>query len=723
MAHGTSPSLITGQTQLRAELVRVVFRQPTGYTVLAMQAVEPPGARFTAVGDVPAELHLEPHQAWRLTGAWVESRRYGRQFRLTGLAPDKPRSAAALEALLASGLISGIGPERAKRIIDRFGVDAWDLLNHASERLMDVPGIGPGLFRAMTAAWRQHQQQAALLAQLCEAGLSLALATKVLRHFGASAEGVLSTNPYRLTEVRGIGFRTADALAQRRGVPARDPARLLAGLREALTEAVQAGHVYLPEARWRRAACELLAVEPDAVALAARQLVDLGEVILDGGRIYAAALYAAERRVETRLKGLVQQAPRAWQGALDPRLTPTQRQAVRWAMTLPVSILTGLPGTGKSFTAGQVVRAARAAGERVALCAPTGKAAKRLTELADGQEAMTIHRLLEYTPDEGYGRHAEHTLEADVVIVDEASMMDLLLFDALLAALAPGTRLVLIGDQHQLPSVGPGQVLRDLIDSGWLPVTELREIHRQAAGSPIITLAHQVHEGLLPALRSDPPGTAAEVRLRLVTDAEEGVARVAEAVTQALRETPPEDIQLLTPMRKGPLGTHELNKLARRLFHPHHSQSPSLGGLIVGDRVVQRANNYQKAVYNGEVGLVHALDLDEGTVTIRMGDRLIAYAADELDELELAYAMTIHKAQGSEFQQVILVLHQQHYVLLRRELLYTGITRARRILTLIGSAEALRLAVRREERARRFSALCQGLPSGAPSAGQGAPTP
>lgn len=685
---------------LDAEVVRTVFRSPTnGYTVIAFVACGGSRRPFKAVGELPDGMAIQERQVWTLTGTWEEAK-YGRQFRLTSLLPARPSSGNGLEALLASGLISGVGPERARRIVSQFGTDAWDLLNHASPQLLEVPGIGPAVFRTITESWRLHQAQAELLARLCGLGLSLNLAAKTLKQFGASAEGVIHTNPYRLTEIRGIGFKTVDPLSQTLGIARTDPYRLRAGLREVMRQAIQSGHSFLPEPDSLDRTTALLNLSREPVQVAIRQACDDGETVLDAGRLYRTDLYAAERAVEQAIARLLSHPVHPWRGACDPQLTDEQRRAVEWAMTYPCSILAGLPGTGKTHTVGEILRVATLAGERVALAAPTGKAAKRMAEMS-GQDATTIHRLLEFGP-EGFRRNRELPVDADLVVVDEASMLDLPLCRALLDAIQGRQRVLFVGDPHQLPSVGPGQVLRDLIASGWMPVTALTRIQRQAEHSAIIRLAHQVHGGTLPALAS---GRDGDVTWVCEDDPVQVTAHLREQVEAAQRQFPPEEIQVLAPMHRGLLGTEALNGVVREVLNPDALKGPRLGGLAVGDRVVQCVNNYSLEVFNGEIGLVVAVDPEAATLAVRIGPRTVTYEGHQVDELDLAYCMTVHKAQGSEFRCVLLVLHKQHYPLLRRELLYTGLTRARERLVILGSPTMLRTAVRRAETETRYSAL------------------
>jgi exodeoxyribonuclease V alpha subunit len=689
---------------LRAEIVRILYQRPSGFTVLAMRTVAAPPRRFVAVGELPPTLRLAPTQAWTVLGDWEDSPRYGRRFRIGALMVEEPATPEAIEALLASGLIAGVGPARAKRIVAHFGAETWTVLTTAPERLAEVPGLGPAVCQTILASWRALKQPVAQLAQLCARGLSPAVATRVVRQFGLQAVEILDADPYRLIEVRGIGFRTADALAQRRGLARDDPARLCAGLREILRQARTAGHVYLPAADWIHQASRLVEVPSPLVASAAQRLIAAAEVIEEDDRAFIAPLYQMERRIERRLAAHLQRPLRRRPMLAEPWLTDEQRQAVLRGLTCGVSIITGLPGTGKTRAAGALLRAAQAAGDRVLLAAPTGKAAKRLGALA-GAEAMTIHRLLDATADGRFARHAERPLEADLVLIDEASMLDLELADSLIAALGPETQLVLIGDPHQLPPIGPGQVLQDLIRAGWIPVTELRAIHRQAAQSPIVALAHQIHQGIVPAL--PPADREADVQATFCVEAQALATHLQALLPTLAARWPLEEIQVLSPMRKGPLGVYALNQLARPLLNPQASETSSVGGFCVGDRVVQRVNNYQKGVFNGDIGRVTVADPEQGQVVVQFGSTPVSYLGGELEELELAYAMTVHKAQGSEYACVVVVLHHSQAILLQRELLYTAVTRARERLILLASPQALHMAIRRTDRQQRYTSLGQ----------------
>jgi exodeoxyribonuclease V alpha subunit len=615
-------------------------------------------------------------------------------------APDAANpSLEGLKRWLGSGAFPGLGPALATRIVDRFGADTVAMLDTHPDQLETIPGLRASAIPRIQAVWRRERERMPLLSALLALGISLTTAERTLRQWGPKAETIIRRNPYALMELWGIGFAKADQVAASMGVTGSHPHRLLAAGLAALNEAARQGHCYLPESEWLGRISRLTTVDPMTIAEVVAGPHPTGAWVRSEGHVALRELDHAERAVEQRLMALAAQPvsadPRdAWQDAGLNHLTRKQWQAVRWALERPVSILTGLPGTGKTTTVRAIVEAAARAGERVLLAAPTGKAAKRLQE-ATGQEAMTVHRLLEYHPDLGYQRHAARPLAGDLVVVDESSMLDIELTAALLDAIELGrTRLLLVGDHQQLPSVGPGRVLRDCLESAILPTTTLTDIQRQAAHSGIVQLAHLIQQGLWPR-----PSQWRWEDCRWVAASAADCARIVAHLAPELQATFGE-VQVLSPMRKGPAGVAALNEQLKQVFNPHPPWT--WYGWSPGDRVMQIRNNYELEVMNGEVGVVVDRSPLPGLV-VRFDQREVVYPVSVLDELTPAWAMTIHKAQGSEWPAVIVVCMREHYILLRRELLYTALTRATRCAVLIGDPSAYQMAVRNVQEQHRYS--------------------
>lgn len=601
--------------------------------------------------------------------------------------------AQAWETYLGSGVVPGVGRGLAARLAARFGEAMPRVLDQEPARLREV--VRPATAEALARWWRAERRRACALVQLVGLGLSPALARRAYAAWGAEAEGRVAADPYRLMAVPGIGWATADAVARAQGMGPTDPRRIRAAGRAVLEEALADGHCCLTEDTWRRRVGERVGVaEPPSGVVAS----DAGWLV-DNGLVHLPSVARAEREIEAEWRRLIEagiQTARPWTAAdeqvFDTTLTPAQRRAIQLALREPISVLTGLPGTGKTTAVRTAVRAAQARGERVALLAPTGKAARRLEE-AVGMPAQTVHRALGWRPGPGGARvvhDAAHPLPADLVIVDEASMLDVWLARQLLRAIPSGARLWLVGDAAQLPSVGPGRVLADAIDYGGVSVTVLTEIHRQAASSPIVRLAHAVHEGRWPEVAAwrDPACAwypASGPHLATL------VAELAAAARHA-----GEELQVLAPLRGGPDGLEALNAAIRARLNPGRDEET---GLRPGDRVVATRNNPELQVVNGEQGMVRRVT--PGGVEVEMDGRSVVYAGAARRELELAYAMTVHKAQGSEWPAVCVVLTARHYVLLERALLYTALTRARRRLVLVGEEWAFRVAASRANDSRR----------------------
>ncbi|MCX7860234.1 MAG: ATP-dependent RecD-like DNA helicase [Chloroflexus sp.] len=716
--------------QLDGILERITFQSESdGYTVAQLR---PTGKRHT-VTIVGKLLGVQPGEQLILEGEWRDHPTHGRQFSVQRYHSRLPATIDGIRRYLGSGLIKGVGPATAKRITETFGKYTLDVLEREPERLREVPGLGRKKAELIAEAWRAQQRIKDLMLLLQDLGLLTGVAVRIYKHYGDDALRVVQQEPYRLAdEVDGVGFRTADAIAAGLGIARDDPRRIAAGLRFALGQASDDGHCYLPRRELVERAASLLTVTAEQVQAALAELLAAGQLWRDTivtaatpeqQPIYLPPLAFAEIGVANAIRRLLAQrsalaahyAPSRWElvfAHLAERrgidLSPQQRDAVRTALTSPVMLLTGGPGTGKTTSLRALVLLLRARGYRPLLAAPTGRAARRLSE-ATGIEARTIHRLLEYGPDGSFRRNAENPLDCDLLVIDEASMLDIVLANQLLKATPPGAHLVIVGDADQLPSVGPGRVLGDLIESGIVPRVHLDAIFRQAAGSGIAANARRINEGLLPVWggHDDFYFFAAETPERC---AELTVELVVERIPRRFGYDPRRDIQVLSPTHKGIAGVAALNAALQAALNPPRPGVAEYrsGATIfrVGDRVIQQRNDYDRDVYNGDTGEVIAINAEEQTVVVRFEDgRAIRYSGLDLDDLALAYALSVHKSQGSEYPVVVLPLLMQHQPLLQRNLLYTAVTRARRLVVIIGDRRAIAAAVAAAEVERRYTGL------------------
>jgi len=728
-----------GGAVLDGVLERVTFANPeTGYTI-ARIAPERGGAELvTAVGPL---LGAQVGEFLRLRGRWSSHPRYGRQFEVHSYATVLPATAAGIQKYLGSGLIKGIGPVMAERMVAHFGVDIMHVIEAEPGRLIEVDGLGPKRTAMIAAAWAEQKAIKEVMIFLQGVGVSTSLAVRIYKRYGDASVSVVRGEPYRLAaDVWGIGFKTADTIAAAVGIARDSPERIKAGLAYTLSEAADDGHCYLPAPNLIADAAKILDVPPELITPCLDELAAAEGVVREEvpaatpvPAVYLPPFYQAERSVAHALRRLLAtRADRlsafaavdwdkalAWlRGRTGAELAPEQADAVRLALTAKVAVLTGGPGCGKSFTVRSVVELARAKGARIVLAAPTGRAAKRLAELT-GHEAATIHRLLQLRPGGEPSFDAAHPLDADLVVVDETSMVDVILANKLIKAVPPGAHLLLVGDVDQLPSVGAGEVLRDLLAAGSLPVVRLTKIFRQAQQSGIVVNAHRVNAGQLPALT----GFAdffwfgcedTEQTPELITDI------VARRIPARFGLDPRRDVQVLCPMHRGPAGAGSLNLLLQDALTPFRDGAPErrYGGRVfrVGDKVTQLRNNYDKGaagVFNGTVGVVTAMSLEEHTLTVRTDeDESVDYGFDELDELAHAYAVTIHRSQGSEYPAVVIPLTTSSWMMLQRNLLYTGVTRAKKLVVLAGSRRALAAAVRTKGAGRRHTALAHRLREG-----------
>jgi len=717
---------------IQGSVERITFaNEENGYRVIKVKV---PGRRepVCAVGSF---VSVTPGEVLRMEGSWSFHSRFGKQFNVDRYETTAPDSAQGIGKYLGSGLIKGIGPIMAKRIVSLFGTDTLEVIDHSPERLLEVDGIGAYRLDQIRKAWDEQKDIRTLMIFLRGHGVSAAFASRIFKHYGKASLEVVKENPYRLAmDVSGIGFLTADQIAQRLGIPLDSPLRAEGGIAYVLHQATEDGHVCVPRS-WLLEQCQKLleiprtVLEPALARLFAEQRIvqeklglETSATFGDKEAVYLRGYHIAEAQAAHRLIYLGSFLP--LQTRPDPdkaiswlrrklpfRLAPLQEQAVRQALTEKVLIVTGGPGTGKTTLIRAILTVFRRMDARVALAAPTGRAARRLSETTL-HPAGTLHRLLEYSPQlGGFQRNDQRPLPADLVIVDEASMLDILLMHHLLKAIPSHATLVLVGDVDQLPSVGPGNVLLDTITSGRFPVVRLTEIFRQARQSRIVISAHLVREGKFPRLRTDQEGLSDFYFIE-----KEGPEEVLQVILKLCRDRipgrfgfdPVEDIQVLTPMNRGTIGTQRLNAALQNALNPApKSESVERYGVVyrLNDKVMQIRNNYDKDVFNGDIGRIRRIDKENQEIGVEVDGRVLTYDFSELEELVLAYAVTVHKAQGSEYPAVILPILTQHYVMLQRNLLYTGMTRARKLAVIVGSKKALAIAVHNSQIQRRYTLL------------------
>ena len=734
---------------LTGSVERITFYNPeNGYTVLRLRPEHQKGIHAapksslsvdglaTVVGNLP---EVSPGEFLQLQGQWARHPNHGSQFKAEICEQTLPATITGIQGYLGSGMIKGIGPKLAERIVGKFKEETFDVIEQTPGRLLEVPGIGMDRTDKITKAWQEQKQVKEIMVFLHGHDVSTSLAVKIYKTYGDQSLEIVQQNPYQLErDIYGVGFKTADKLARALGLPVDHPSRIEAGIVFALNEMINNGHVFVPRETLGQRAVELLEVPADLISPALDRLaqedriradmVPLHHKPLEKGKpavgeaaglynssvIYLTPLYFGEKGVADRLKALAGSfsAARVMNHALfaDEQLSDEQQSGIQMALTHPVSVLTGGPGTGKTTCLKALITSLETQGMKYALASPTGRAAKRLSE-ATGRPARTIHRLLEYSPLEGFKHNEENPLDVDFLIVDEASMLDLLLTNHLLKAVQPGTRLLFVGDVDQLPSVGAGDVLRDLIDSRIVPVTRLKTIYRQAAHSMIITNAHRINQGKFPDFPKG--GNEGDFFLFPAEDA----AAAADWIIRIVTERIPQkfgfdaihDIQVMAPIYRGPAGVIALNDRLQEKLNPPANNKPErrlFGTLFrLGDKVMQTQNNYDKDVYNGDIGFIQSIDVIEQNLTVHFDGRTTAFDWSEADQLSLAYVISVHKAQGSEFPVVVMPIVTQHYTMLQRNLLYTGITRARQLCVLAGSRRAVHMAVQNNKVTQRFTAL------------------
>jgi exodeoxyribonuclease V alpha subunit len=666
------------------------------------------------------------------SGEWTNDRTHGQQFKARFLRTSPPTSADGIEKYLASGMIRGVGPVYAKKLVRAFGEKVFEIIEETPGRLQDIDGVGPVRAANILAAWAEQKAVREIMVFLHSHGVGTARAVRIFKTYGSDAIQVMTENPYRLArDIRGIGFKTADAIAMKLGIEKTATMRVRAGISYALTEVMDEGHCGLPTDELVPLAEKLLEVPEELVRTALDLELREGNVIADhvgdAPCVFLAGLYRAERTIAGRLMRLANGTlPWPW---IDPdkalpwvekhiglTLAESQIVAIRLALKSKVVVMTGGPGVGKTTIIRGILRILAAKGTELLLCAPTGRAAKRMTE-ATGFEAKTIHRLLEVDPKSGgFKRGEDNPLDCDLLVVDEASMVDVLLMQALLKAIPDRAALLVVGDIDQLPSVGPGQVLADIISSGAVPVVRLTEVFRQAAQSRIITNAHRINQGMVPDL--SPPESDSDFYFVQAEDPETAVARIIELVKTRIPKRfgldPIRDIQVLCPMNRGGVGARSLNIELQGALNPAGEHKVERFGWTFspGDKIMQVENNYDKEVYNGDIGTIDSVDTAEGVLAASFDGRTITYEFGELDMLVPAYAATIHKSQGSEYPAVVIPVHTQHYTMLQRNLLYTGVTRGKKLVVLIGQKKAIAIAVRNVSGRRRWSKLAEWLRAG-----------
>ena len=705
-------------TKLRCVVERITYQNAeNGYSVMKVK-VKGYDDLVTLVGNL---LEVPAGSVLLCEGEWRVDKRYGQQFQCQTWEEVMPATAYGIEKYLGSGLVKGIGPKFAKLIVGHFGTDTIEVIETDIERLYEVPGIGKKRVEKIRESWEKQKDIKNVMLFLQGFGVSTAYAAKIYRQYGKESIDKVKENPYRLADdIWGIGFKTADSIARKMGYEMNDERRLRSGLIYTLNQLADEGHCYAEEEQLIATARQLLEADEECIHTAMTHAIETEDLMLDGTGIYLPPFYYAECGTANRLSALVHTKEVGSIFTVRFDLAKLQREtgieydevqveAIRQAIASKVMVLTGGPGTGKTTTTKAIIAALQSAGMRILLAAPTGRAAKRMSE-ATGMEAKTIHRLLEYNPQDGYKRNDENPLEGDALIVDECSMIDIFLMNNLTKALPTTMRLVLVGDIDQLPSVGAGNVLRDIIDSGVIPVVRLTRIFRQAQSSRIVMSAHAINRGCFPDIsngqhtdfffmKQEEPEKVAETIVSLVRD------RLPKAYRQ-----PAANIQVLTPMQRGVVGAANLNMALQQALN-HNTAALVRGGYTYkeGDRVMQLRNNYDKDVYNGDLGYVRSVDMEERTLTVDFDGKLVEYEVSELDELTLAYATTIHKSQGSEYPIVVMPVLMTHYVMLQRNLIYTGITRAKKICVLVGQTKALAYTIHNMKVLKRNTRLKERL--------------
>ena len=717
----------TGQStyqveKLKGEVERLVYSaDETGFTICRLRA---PGEHdlVTVVGSLPG---IQPGERLSLEGRWLNHPNYGLQFQISRYTSQVPATANAIKRYLSSNLVKGIGPVMAGRLVDRFGDETLEVIEESPERLTEVPGIGPKRVEGIRSAWDEQREVREVMLFLQGHGVSSTYATRIYKTYGQESIAIVKVNPYRLAQdIRGIGFLTADRIAQDIGIPRDSPYRAQAAMEHTLMELADGGHVFSPMDELIAAGVERVELSEEILTKAVQTLQAEGRVVVDGQSVYLRGLYQAERGIADSLEALMSQPmdrrrfdpdkAAVWaQERFQIQFSEAQLESVKMAVNEKVSIITGGPGTGKTTILRAVLAILEALKAKVVLAAPTGRAAKRLSE-ATNREARTLHRLLDFRSGEGKFRHdRDNPLRADAVIVDETSMVDTVLAYRLLEAVPRHASVLLVGDVDQLPSVGPGNVLRDVLDSDAIPSIRLDEIFRQGERSQIVEQAHRINQGNMPrwprnlnehsdfyVITTDDPDRAAEIIVELC----------ATRIPRRFGLDPMNDIQVLCPMNRGSVGSTALNGRLQEALNPSGPAVTRFGRTFrEGDRVLQTVNDYNKDVFNGDLGRVARLDLNAGSLAVAYDEGEVDYDFSELDELLPAYAISVHRSQGSEYPCVVVPVMTQHYLMLQRNLIYTAVTRARKLAVLVGSPKAIAIAVKNQKSTERHTALADRL--------------
>jgi exodeoxyribonuclease V alpha subunit len=741
MTDGDSPNSVPPSSDSNAEPLQGVVERLTyhseesGYTVARFKAPRT-SELITIVGTFP---NIQAGQTLQLEGMWREHPKYGSQFQVTNYRETKPATLTGIEKYLGSGLIKGVGTATAKRIVGHFGLKTLDVIENQIDRLSEVPGLSNKRVLAIQEAWASQKSIKDVMLFLQGHGVSTTYAVKIYKQYGDESIETVTANPYQLaTDIYGIGFVTADGIARNLGIHPSSEFRYRSGILHVLGEASDDGHCFLPQPELVTRTAKRLTIadhQPNVDAIQALTLAMAadGNLVLEKSAepeeiiCYAPPFYGAEYKLAERLllllgEPLTVDMPRVekWIGRFVEKtglqLSEQQQQAVAIAASQRVLVLTGGPGTGKTASTRAIVALWKAMGKSVALASPTGRAAQRLSEMT-GQEAKTVHRLLEFDPSQlQFKRNADNPIAAQAIIVDEASMLDLFLAHSLLKAVPLDAQLLLVGDIDQLPSVGPGSVLADVIRSGKVPVVRLTEVFRQAQASQIIRNAHLINHGEFPNLESVSDQPQSDCLWLTAPEAGQGVQAIQDLIQVLIPKlgfNPARDVQVLCPMTRGDVGTRNLNQVLQQLINPPMLGKAEIvrGGvtLRVGDRVIQKVNDYNRDVFNGDLGVIRDIDSEDRSAAVEFSDRLVVYDAADLNEIALAFAVTIHKSQGSEYPVVILPIYMQHYLMLSRNLIYTGLTRAKQLAVVVGPQKAIALAVRQVKDQHRYTRLAQRI--------------
>ena len=702
---------------LRCVVERITYQnEKSGYSVIKCVA-KGYNDLVTVVGPMP-EVHVG--SVLSLGGQWKVDPKYGRQFSVETFDETLPATVYGIEKYLGSGLVKGIGPKFAKRIVQRFGKDTLEVIETDPERLKEITGIGKQRVEQIKKSWEEQKEVKNIMLFLQGYDVSTSFATKIFKTYGNESIQIVQENPYRLADdIWGIGFKTADTIAAKMGFGPEKHERLRSGLLYTLNRLADDGHCFATTEQLQKTGSDLLGVDEALLDMTLTEMIHEKDVILDQGAIYLPAFYFSEVGVAKRLNAIalneegihinIPKLPERIRAKTGMDYDEVQMQAILTAVHSKIFVLTGGPGTGKTTTTLGIISVFREGGANILLAAPTGRAAKRLSETT-GMEAKTIHRLLEIKPPDGYQRNEENPLEGDVLIVDECSMIDIMLMHNLLKAVPDSMTLILVGDVDQLPSVGAGNVLRDIIDSNCVPVVRLTRIFRQAMSSRIILNAHRINEGKFPDISN---GLDTDFFFIQREDPEAAVQTIVDLIRTRLPKRysiSPSEIQVLAPMQRGVVGASNLNQALQSAINPsEHCVRRGGYSFRVRDKVMQIRNNYEKEVFNGDIGVIESLDLEERTVRVSIDGRTVEYDFTELDELVLAYATTIHKSQGSEYPIVVVPILMSHFTMLQRNLIYTAITRAKKVLVIVGTKKALAFAVQKVTVNRRNTMLKERL--------------